>query len=680
MAIRSGENAMRKVWIIPAACLWMTSGVTALLCQSPAPQLATHLCSCGAHPPAPPRDRTAAPYAGEPEDLSPWAKFTAPYDVNYIHPNIYTGAARDIPDPPDVKEIRIGFLGPIANGPDQTFGLRMLHGAQLAIEEANARGGYGGKPFRLMLHNDYNNWQAGAAYSDERPTDPAIWGAASNEAVKMIYDDEDWAIFGSINSESTHVILRVALKSEIPIVNSASTDPTIPETYIPWYFTDLQDDRVQCYTLARRIYTELGLKRVAILRVNNRYGRFGVAKFRDAARRLGHPVVIEQKFFPGDTDYSRELGIVRDSRVQAIVLWTDEHETAAILKQMRAMGMKQPVFGSYRTLGPELISEAGSAAEGFEAVFPYDPTRNDPRWLDFNRSFESRYHEPPEQFASLAYDQMNILLDAICAAGLNRARIHDALADIEQFDGVTGHMVFDPNQKNVAPMFLGTVHNDAITYRPATMNKTRAASEQPAAVPTPSSAALPSAPASAVPPTPYARVGEDGVKFTGPRTANLPPGPARIVVFGPGAAQVSNSPQVLNALRQKSAHGPGLSLVPIESSQNWGAAATQLIHALMDGHALAILALDRDSAHLAEQLALKCFVPVIALSDDQTLTSANIPWIFRLPAKTAPVAALRIIEQASARQGANPGRLRDLLASGKDIAGVAFLPTGEARR
>ena len=287
----------------------------------------------------------------------------------------------------------------------------------------------------------------------------------------MIYDDQDWAIFGSINSESTHIILRVALKAEIPIVNSASTDPTIPETYIPWYFTDLQDDRVQAYTLARRIYTELGLKRVALLRVNNRYGRMGVPKFRSASVRLGHPVVIEQKFMPGDTDFSRELQIIRDSRVDGIVLWADEGEAAGILKQMRAMGMKQPVFGSYRTLGPDLLTQAGTAAEGFEAVFPYDPTRKDPRWLDFNRRFEARFHEQPEQFASLAYDAMNALLDSICKAGLNRARIHDALADIEEYDGVTGHMVFDPNQKNVAPMYLGTVQDGAITYRLATMEK-----------------------------------------------------------------------------------------------------------------------------------------------------------------------------------------------------------------
>ena len=53
----------------------------------------------------------------------------------------------------------------------------MLHGAQLAVEEANARGGYGGKPFQLMLHNDYDNWQAKAVYGEDRATDPAIWGS-----------------------------------------------------------------------------------------------------------------------------------------------------------------------------------------------------------------------------------------------------------------------------------------------------------------------------------------------------------------------------------------------------------------------------------------------------------------------------------------------------------------------
>ena len=626
------------------------------------------VCECGKHPPGPPRDRTVAPYAGEPQDLRPFAKFEKPYYENYLEPNIYTGAGRDIPDPKDITEVRIGFFGPISPSPDQVDGLRMLHGAQLAVDDANARGGYGGKPFKLMVHNDYNNWQAKAVYGTDRPTDSTIWGSAADEAVKMIYDDQDWAIFGSISSESTHIILRVALKAEIPIVNSASTDPTIPETYIPWYFTDLQDDRVQDYTLARHIYTELGLKRIALLRLNNRYGRLGVPKFRSASVRLGHPVVIEQKFFPGDTDFSRQLGIIRDSRVDGIVVWADESETAGILKQMRAMGMKQRVFGSYRTLGPDLLAQAGADAEGFEAVFPYDPTRKDPRWLDFNHRFAARFNEQPEQFASLAYDAMNALLDSICKAGLNRARIHDALADIEEYDGVTGHMVFDPLEKNVAPMYLGTVHNGAITYRLATMEKHPAAQGN----------ADGHGPSDA-PGTPYARVGEDGVSYAGPRSAELPPGPVRVILFGPNAGAIAQSPEVIAALRGELPSGRQWVVTPVESKQNWGTASTQLVHSLMDEHALAIVALDRDAGHLSEQLALKCFVPVVTLSADKSLTSANVPWIFRLPSESTPAEAIRLLRHAAERAGVNSQKIRDELASGDAIDGMAFLPTGEPR-
>ena len=662
---------MRKGWLLVAMCLALAASNGAGVAQDKE----THKCECGAHPPGPPKDRMVAPYAGEPADLSPYSKFAAPYDLNYTHPNIYSGAGRDLPEPKGLTEVRIGFFGPIEHSPQQIFGLRMLHGAQLAVEEANARGGYGGKPFKLMPHNDYDNWQAKTVYGDDRPTDPTIWGSASNEVVKMVYDDKDWAIFGSISSESTHIALRVALRAEIPIVNSASTDPTIPETYIPWYFTDLQDDRVQSLTLARRIFTELGLKRVALLRVNERYGRFGVPKFRDAARRLGHPVVIEQKYLPGDKDYSQQLKVIRSSHADAIVLWTDETQAAGILKQMKALGMKQRVFGAYRTLGPTLLAEAGDAAEGFEAVFPYDANRTDPKWTDFNLRFEDRFKEKPEQFASLAYDAMNALLDSICKAGLNRARIHDALANIEQYDGVTGPMVFDPNQKNVAPMYLGTVHNGAITYRVAKMDKEAPAAPVPAA---PAASAAPQeVPVRQV--EPYARVGEDGVDYAGPHREDVPAGPVNVILFGPKAAQVAQSLEVQAALAAGAAKGREWKLLPVASEQNWGAASTQLVKALMDDHALAVVALDRDAAHLAEQLALKTFVPVVALSSDKTLTSINIPWIFRMPAATTPAAALQLLEAAAARSGDNPERLRDVLASGGEVSGVSFLTTGEPR-
>jgi len=608
-------------------------------------------CACGKNPPGPPAPRSLKPYAGAPEDLRPFSKFTTPYHEYYQDLIEYNGAARDIPDPDlkDLSEIRIGFLAPLYDHPDQVLGNHMLNGANLAIDEANAAGGYGGKPFRLISHNDYDNWQNSSTSVAGTSRESAIWGSASNDAVRMIYDDKVWAMFGSISSESTHIALRLTLKAETPLVNSASTDPTIPETIIPWYFTVIQDDRLQGYTLARHIYSELGFKRVAILRVNDRYGRFGVLKFRDASRRLGHPVVIEQKFMRSDTDVRRQLKVIEDSRVDAIVLWADIGPTAMILQQMQELGMKQRVFGSHRTIGDDLVKLAGSAAEGFEAVFPYDPTRTDQRWTAFTQRYEARYHDKPDQFAALAYDQMQILLNAICRAGLNKGRIRDALTGTTSYHGVTGEMVFDPNCKNIAPMFLAHVHNGQIDYHRITMEK------------------------------PYARVGENGVSYNGPLTPSEGAGQIRIGVFGPHADDVVRAPEMLQALSTLNGSGMPISLIAIPSETSWGKASSDLVKAVYEGHVLALIALDRASSHLAEQIAVKAFVPVLAISSDRMLTSTNIPWIFRMPQGTPVQDAVRCLSDAIERSGPNRADIRKTLASGQPVAGVRFDPTGEGQ-
>ncbi|HTZ82893.1 MAG TPA: ABC transporter substrate-binding protein [Candidatus Acidoferrales bacterium] len=605
-------------------------------------------CACGKNPPGRPAPRSLKPYTSAPEDLRPFSKFTTPYYEYYQDLIEYNGAARDIPDPDlnSLSEIRIGFLGPLNYHPDQAMGNRMLDGAQMAIDEANAAGGYGGKPFHLITRNDYNNWQNNIP-SGGVSKDSEIWGAASNEAVRLIYDDKVWAIFGSVSAETTHIALRLTLKAETPIVNSASTDPTIPETGIPWYFTVIQDDRVQGYTLARHIYTELGIKRVGILRVNDRYGRFGVLKFKDASRRLGHPLVIEQKFLPGDTDFRRQLQVIQDSRVDAIVLWANIGQAAEILKEMRELGMHQRVFGSHRTIGDKLIKLAGPAAEGFEAVYPFDPTRNDPLWTDFVSRYEGKYGEKPDHLAALAYDQMRILLDAICRAGLNKGRIRDALTGLTSYRGVTGDMVFDPNCKNIAPLYLAHVHDGQITYRRITMEK------------------------------PYAQVGEDGVHYAGPPTPNLNADNLQIGVFGPHADQIVHAADAEKLLSSLNAETKHITLVAIPSETSWGKASSDLVNAVYNDHVLAVIALDRASSHLAEQIAVKSFVPILAISSDRALTSTNIPWIFRLPAGTSLSEAIRCLWAAIEQAGPNRGSIRDVLASGKSVAGVRFDSAGE---
>jgi branched-chain amino acid transport system substrate-binding protein len=246
---------------------------------------------------------------------------------------------------------------------------------------------------------------------------------------------------------------------------------------------------------------------------------------------------------------------------------------------MRELGMRQRVFGSHRTISgtsdDELVKLAGSAAEDFEAVFPYDPTRTDPRWVDFKVRYEARFHEEPDHFAALAYDAMKILLNAICRAGLNKGRIRDALTVTEHYKGVTGDMAFDPNCKNIAPLFLARVHEGRVEYRRITMDK------------------------------PYARVGENGVDYAGPTLADEKSNHLTIGVFGPRADEIVRSADVVRLLGTINSKGQAISLVAIPSQLSWGKASDELAKAVYQDRVLALIALDRPSSHLAEQIAVK---------------------------------------------------------------------------
>ena len=379
-------------------------------------------------------------YGNMPDEAVPFRKFSKPYHEWFIEDNTleYNGGARDREDgdAEHLKEVAIGFLGPLENNPESVYGIPMLHGAQLALEEANARGGYHGKPYVLKLHND-----------------SALWGASSRELVKMLFDEDCWAMLGSIDGQSTHIALRVTLKLELPIVTPGTTDPTVTETRIPWLLHNLIDDRQQCYAIADHVFKDLKLKRVAVIRTQSRYARIGVQKFNDQARRMGHQVIMELKFDRGDKDFSQQVRMLKDARLDGVVIWGESPEAGLILKQMRAAALNIPAFAGSRVCYKQTLDI---------------PVRNDPQWVSFRERYRQRFGEEPIDYAAYSYDAMNIIMGAIEKAGLNRGRIMDALREyrLKEYHGVSGVAFFDNSLNNVGQLTFARVKNGKFEYWP----------------------------------------------------------------------------------------------------------------------------------------------------------------------------------------------------------------------
>ena len=406
-------------------------------------------------------------YFNTPDGMIPYAR-REPYVRFFLYSRKtgleYTGPGREYPEPTDVDTVKIGFVGPLYRVipqeegdamPRQYFeiGQYMRHGAELAVEEANTRGGYRGKwPYKLVKRNDPvvqvdHTW---------------MWGAFTTHIVDLCYNEKVWALFGTIGGENSHILIRMGLKVELPIINSADTDPSFTETRIPWVFRVISDDRMQCYALAKYAYEKMKYKRIAAIRYNGRYGRMGIKEFREASRRLRHPLLIELKFNNGETDFSKRLAWIKRLKPDAVFVWGNGIECARIVKQMREMDMDQPVLGSDRMVYPEFLKIAGEAAEGVVVASPWDPTQNNPLLSAFRERYRKQFNgEQPETYASHAYDGMNMLIQAIEEAGLNRAKIRDALEKWKKipYEGVTGPIPFNDILTDAGPIAIAIVRN-----------------------------------------------------------------------------------------------------------------------------------------------------------------------------------------------------------------------------
>lgn len=398
-------------------------------------------------------------YANTSKDFAPFGRYGGPYKQHFIEQMEYTGPGRAIPEPENLKSVKLGFIGPImatvsvatgGKSHGEVLGVKMLQGCRLAIEQANARGGYLKRhiPFEIVVSNDNG-----------------LWGASGNEIVKMAYKDKVWGILGTIDGANTHIAIRVALKAEVPMINSGDTDPTLVETNIPWIFRCIGDDRQQGYLLVDYLYRKLGMKRVALIRASSRYGRFGVREIRDGSRRLGQPVALEMAYEVGSDDFSLQLQRIERADVDAVVHWGDAADGAHILSQMRARGMQQPYFACDRCLSDEFVRIAGKNAEGVICGSPWNPDRKDPKLGAFREAFRQRFGEEPETYAAHAYDGMNMLIWAVQVAGLNRAKIRDVLAHrIAPWPGVTGDIPLSAALDDMGEVFLAQRENGAWKY------------------------------------------------------------------------------------------------------------------------------------------------------------------------------------------------------------------------
>jgi branched-chain amino acid transport system substrate-binding protein len=372
-------------------------------------------------------------YANTPPELLPYRDIE-PFFRYWVTRLPFRGPGQEYPDQPNLTALKVGLLSPAPYGPEGERGQRTRNGVMMAFDEANAARAADQLPFEVI----------------ERKDTPQ-WGSAAPIAVEFA-DLGVLGFLGTIDGDATHVALRATLKTEVYMINTSDPDPTLTETQIPWLTRVFPDDRQQCILLADLVVRRYGCKRIVVFRESSRPGRVGVMHFINYVRRLGYPPVQHLFFEPGDRNIDRQINAIRAANPDAVLFYGQPDDVGRFAAQFREAGITARFFGFDRLKEDAFRENAGAAAEGMTIAYFFNPWRTDPVWVDFVERYQQRYGMRPDVFAAYGYDGANMLIEAIDHAGPNRWRIRDYLAGLDEWDGVTGRMIFDGRWDNIKPI------------------------------------------------------------------------------------------------------------------------------------------------------------------------------------------------------------------------------------
>jgi branched-chain amino acid transport system substrate-binding protein len=278
----------------------------------------------------------------------------------------------------------------------------------------------------------------------------------------MVYVDKVWAVIGGIDGPSTHLAEQVVAKARLTLLSPASTDKTVNLANVPWMFSCLPQDHLQAPVLVHAVasHVEGGPLRgnrkkpfLLVSAVDHDSHLFAVELTKALAVHRLVPT-FHFEFDPKEKDFTELAEKVADTKAHALVLIAGPHQCAHLIPAVRKEGFGGTIFGGPWMGQRRFLQEGGDAAEG--VVFPllYTTQKGSE---GFEKKFICRFGKRPDYLAAHTYDAVNLLVAAIRKAGLNRARICDAVRNLSPWTGVTGTIRWEALGDNSRAVRLGTV-------------------------------------------------------------------------------------------------------------------------------------------------------------------------------------------------------------------------------
>jgi len=342
--------------------------------------------------------------------------------------------------------------GPIAivglmelSGTGATAGTNFDNGVKLAVKEINAAGGILGRKI------DYT--------AMDTQTAPQTAKALAQKAV----DQNAYVVMGPVFSGSIIVSMAETKRAEIPNFTGGEA-ANITQQGNPYIFRTSFTQSTAMPKLARYIKDQIKANTIAIIWVNNDFGKGGRDAMLKALDAQGIKFVADVSTDPGQVDFSSAVLKVKQSNADALFVYTNEEESARALRELKKQGYDKPIIGETTLTGQKVIELAGDAANGAIAHVGLTVDAPQPTIKAFDDKFQKEYKYKSDHNGMKGYSGMYVVKAITEKVGKLDPKafaktLHGATILAKDYPGVLLDVSFDDNGDLDRESFLVKVVN-----------------------------------------------------------------------------------------------------------------------------------------------------------------------------------------------------------------------------
>jgi branched-chain amino acid transport system substrate-binding protein len=329
----------------------------------------------------------------------------------------------------DGNVIRIGHVAPLSGG-DAHLGKDNENGARLAADEINAAGGVklGDKTYRVEIQGE-----------DDK-ADPREGTLVAQKLV----DAGAVAVVGHLNSGSSIPASKIYKDADVAQISPSSTAVKYTDQGFKTTFRVVANDRQQGTAMANYATDVLKAKTVAIVDDRTAYGQGLVDIVEQVVKEHGATVITREYTDNKASDFNAILTKIRATKPDVIIYGGMDDTAGPMAKQIHQLGIKTPLIAGDGACTLEFIKLAGDGADQLTCTRGGEAVERLPKGDQFMTRYQAKFGSPVQIYAPYSYDAVYVIVDAIRRAGsLDRAAVTAAVA-ATNYDGLTGHIAFDP--------------------------------------------------------------------------------------------------------------------------------------------------------------------------------------------------------------------------------------------